>query len=72
MVKVQLLITVSLTIFLMSCDVGIACPKGIGIDRKVSQGTKNILHGAAMSGEEFDFSIPSWLQPRCILCGIGN
>lgn len=37
-------------------DVGIACPKGIGIDRKVSQGTKNILHGAAMSGEEFDLA----------------
>ena len=30
--------------------------KGIGIDRKVSQGTKNILHGAAMSGEEFDLA----------------
>ena len=37
-------------------DVGIACPKGIGIDRKVSQGTKNILHGAAMSSEEFDLA----------------
>ena len=34
-------------------DVGIACPQGIGINRKVAQGTKNILDGAA--------SISSWI-----------
>jgi len=37
-------------------DVGIACPQGIGINRKVAQGTKNILDGAAMSAEEFDLA----------------
>lgn len=37
-------------------DVGIACPQGIGINRKVAQGTKNILDGAAMSDEEFDLA----------------
>ena len=37
-------------------DVGIAYPQGIGVNRKVAQGTKNILDGAAMSDEEFDLA----------------
>ena len=52
MVKVRLLITVSLIhIPYEVVDVGIALPTGIGINRKVAQGTKNILDGAAMSDE---------------------
>ncbi len=35
-------------------DVGIASDDGIGIDRKVSKGTKNILHAPAMTTDEFD------------------
>ena len=31
-------------------------PQGIGVNRKVAQGTKNILDGAAMSDEEFDLA----------------
>lgn len=35
-------------------DVGIACDEGIGVDRKVAKGTKNILYHSAMSKDEFN------------------
>ena len=35
-------------------DVGIASEDGIGVDRKVSKGTKNILHAPAMTVDEFN------------------
>ena len=35
-------------------DVGIASDDGIGVNRKVARGTKNILHHAAMTDDEFN------------------
>ncbi|MCQ4978398.1 nicotinate-nucleotide--dimethylbenzimidazole phosphoribosyltransferase, partial [Veillonella parvula] len=35
-------------------DVGIASDDGIGVDRKVAQGTKNILNHPAMADDEFN------------------
>lgn len=35
-------------------DVGIACDKAVGLNRKVAKGTRNILYHSAMTGEQYD------------------
>ena len=40
-------------------DVGIASDDGIGVDRKVAKGTKNILNHPAMTEDEFNSAFQS-------------
>ena len=53
-------------------DVGIASDHGIGVNRKVARGTKNILHHAAMTDDEFNRAFQAGYERVSALCRTRN